>query len=309
MHSRFLPVLPVIVLLGACGGGGGNGAVRPAAFTAFSNVTPGQTVTPRGISQTQNVILNPSGTVTAQSLNAPDSASSSVRFTYAPGGVLTLTGIGINTPQSSVNWVDGRAGQAVFCGSRFCSATTLPNGSAGVTINPTGSVGWNYQTFGYWLSDSGVTASVAGAISVGNATSANSIPLSGMATYSGVSGRLYVNPAGDLMEHAATLSAAVNFGARTVDFSTTGTTIRPWNSGAVPTPQTQLDISGQLTYAAGTNRFSGPLTTGPVTLPTMTGSATGQFYGPTAQEMGGTFALTSTTSPVESMTGGFGARR
>jgi hypothetical protein len=46
-------------------------------------------------------------------------------------------------------------------------------------------------------------------------------------------------------------------------------------------------MTGTLTYSAGANQFTGNVaTTGG-----LTGTATGRFYGPTAQEIGGTFGI------------------
>lgn len=276
--------------------------MRPVAFTSFSNVAPGQIVTADGMSQTESMTQNSSGVVTLTTVNPPDSSTSSAKFTYGAGLPLTLTGLDFYTPQSNVTWRDGRGSQTLSCGSQTCSAAG--DGAAGVTINALGNVAWNYQTFGYWLADVGVTAKVAGAISIGYPTPVGSLPGSGTATYTGLSGGLYVNSSGSLMEHAATMSAVVDFGpARTVDFSTTGTTTRPWRSSAAPIPASQLDImTSQLTYAAGTNRFSGTVTTS-----TMTGTAVGRFYGPAAREIGGTYSLTN--GLIESMIGGFGGKR
>jgi hypothetical protein len=164
-------------------------------------------------------------------------------------------------------------------------------------------VAWNYQTFGYWLTDGSTTANVAGAISFGNPTSPGNVPIAGTATYTGLSGGSYVDAAGNLSQQTATMSAGVDFGARTINFSTTGSAIRPWGSTAAPTAAPQLNMSGPtLTYAAGTNQFSGNVSTSG-----MNGTATGRFYGPAANEIGGTYTLTN--GAIESMTGAFGGKR
>jgi hypothetical protein len=64
-----------------------------------------------------------------------------------------------------------------------------------------------------------------------------------------------------------------------------------------------LRMTGTLNYASGSNQFSGAISTDGG----MTGSATGRFYGPAAQEIGGTF---SATGPgVQSYGGAFGGAR
>ena len=60
-------------------------------------------------------------------------------------------------------------------------------------------------------------------------------------------------------------------------------------------------MTGTLTYEAGSNQFTGPVeTTGG-----MEGTATGLFFGPAAQEIGGTFATRG--EGVEAYIGAFGA--
>lgn len=311
MQGRFLSLIPLALTLCACGDSGdGEANPTPVAFTSFANVQPGQAVTMNGQSQTQFVTQNPSsGVVTQQAMNLPDPNGVSATLTYAPVSPLLLTGIQFLTPRVGTVWNNGSGGQAVTCGSQFCSASG--DGAVGVLVNALGSLAWNFQTFGYWLTVTGQPANIAANISAGNPAPISGIPVSGNATYSGVSGGLYISPAGSLEEHKAVMSAVVNFDpvARTVDFSTTVTTTRAWNSGATAVLETALNISGQLTYAAGTNRFTGQVNMGPVGTPTLSGFATGVFYGPNAEEMGGTFFLTSNFGAIESITGSFGGKR
>jgi hypothetical protein len=67
-----------------------------------------------------------------------------------------------------------------------------------------------------------------------------------------------------------------------------------------------LDITGTLTYNAGSNQFTS-LT--PITAPrnSLSGNATGRFYSPTAQEMGGVYSLTGQNGSA--LVGAFGARQ
>jgi hypothetical protein len=301
MQIRLTVGYSILALLCACGGGGGSGATRPVAFTSFADIKPGQTVMASGMSQTENITQNMSGVVTATSMDSPDSNASSARFVYGTASPLTQTGLDINFPQVSLSWRDGRGAQTVSCGLQTCNAAG--GGASAVQVNALGSAAWNYQTFGYWLVDTGLPANIIGAISVGNPTAASNIPTSGTATYNGLSGGLYVDAAGNLSQQTAAMTAAVNFTTRTVNFSTTNSAIRPWGSNVGMTAAPTLDMSAPaLTYAAGTNQFSGPVTTAG-----MTGTAVGRFYGPAAQEIGGTYSLTN--GAIQSMIGGFGGKR
>ena len=62
-----------------------------------------------------------------------------------------------------------------------------------------------------------------------------------------------------------------------------------------------LNMQGTLTYAAGSNDFSGSVSSSG-----LNGNAKGRFYGPAANEAGGTFALTG--SGVQAYIGAFGAK-
>jgi len=66
---------------------------------------------------------------------------------------------------------------------------------------------------------------------------------------------------------------------------------------------TALDLTGSLSYNAGSNQFTGNVNN---TGSTLTGTATGRFYGPAAQEIGGTFGLTGSAGYYG---GGFGAKK
>jgi hypothetical protein len=217
-----------------------------------------------------------------------------------------LTGFQFATPRSNVAWLDGRGNQHVSCGSQSCSGTG--DGANGVLLNPTGGFLGNFQFFGYWVTASGL-ANVIGNISAGRSTPTSSIPVSGaLLTYNGTSGGIYISPAGALQEHGAALTVTFNPSGPTINFSTTGTSVRAWNSAGVSSPA-NLDINGQVTYSTGTGRFSGTVTIGPSGAPDMTGTMNGAFYGPNVDEIGGTFQLTSSFGAIESISGSFGGAR
>jgi hypothetical protein len=93
-----------------------------------------------------------------------------------------------------------------------------------------------------------------------------------------------------------------------VSFSTSGSTAASTATGAALANPSILNIGGVLTYAGGANDFSGPVSSFHVTgsSPTLSGSARGQFYGPSANEIGGTFALKGVG--LEGYLGAFGAK-
>jgi hypothetical protein len=175
--------------------------------------------------------------------------------------------------------------------------------------NPT--LAWNYQSFGYWLTFPSASSALAGAISFGNVTPMAGIPTSGTATYTGLSSGGYVDQTGAVFVHAAQMQSTVDFGARSVAFSTSNTTISPLNT-ATPTAFPALNLTGNLTITSGVNQFTGAVTApGGGGTPAMAGTATGRFYGPNAQEIGGVFSLKDATNPgtsPQTMLGGFGGK-
>jgi hypothetical protein len=63
-------------------------------------------------------------------------------------------------------------------------------------------------------------------------------------------------------------------------------------------------MSGTLTYSSGANQFSGAISTAGSA---MTGTAVGTFYGPSANEIGGTFGVTGSSG--QGMIGAFGGKQ
>ncbi|MEW6563079.1 MAG: hypothetical protein AB1400_07600 [Pseudomonadota bacterium] len=178
-------------------------------------------------------------------------------------------------------------------------------------LNPAGYV---YQTFGSWFAQQPGSFTEA-YFSAGVVSNPATLPVAGTASYSGAAGGTWVNAATrDLHDTVATMNATADFGARTVAFSTTGTTSLSVNApaGAAPTANPGLNLNGTLSYAAGNSTFTGTVST----VSGMTGNATGRFYGPgivsaTANqvlgappEIGGTFAVM--TPGVGAMQGAFG---
>lgn len=158
--------------------------------------------------------------------------------------------------------------------------------------------GWNYQSFGVWNQTNVVQAS-----SFGAATPGSAIPATGAATFTGKLAGIYVSPTGQRSSAAADVTVNANFTTRSMDFASTATVLTRdlANGSAAP----QLNLSGTLNYQRPYNSFAGTLTSAGGTL---SGATSGRFYGPAAQELGGAFALKSTTS-AEAFVGGYGAKR
>lgn len=302
MNIRFAPAFLIAgTALTACSGSGGNSAMNPVAFTSFSAVQNGQPVTANGISQTVSSVGTPT------TLNPVDTANSTAQ--------LTFSGIGSGAPAISAFSFSTPTSSASFPSTTPIDCTTVPGECSASNINSIGkvinaldsSVGWNYQSFGYWLVNLSFTSAIAGAISFGSPTPAAAIPTTSGAVYNGRSGGVYVDPTGLAFTYSGGMSSQVNFATRQIMFSVVPTTISPVSGGIAPSVSA-LGVSGTLSYLPGSNQFSGPVTAPGVTLGGLNGTATGNFYGPTAQELGGVFSLNNSSSR-EAMVGGFGGKR
>jgi hypothetical protein len=293
-------------VLAGCGGGGGGGGMPIQPFTAWSAVQPSSRVNAGGMSQSVSATytVQPSGDLLVTLLgtaSAVDTSNSSVTYTFDP--TRNLNGIQLTTPSTSASWSSATlGGSSVGCSMGVCLGTNASGDSAYIGIDPY-AVGWNYQTFGVWATG-GSTSGTVGVISVGAPTPVNAIPTTGTANYTGASFGYYVNGAGNVFGYGGQMSAAADFDNRLVTFSTSNTMLSD-NSGGPPISRTDLNLQGTLSYAAGTNQFSGTVNT---TGQPLTGSASGRFYGPAYEEIGGVYTLRN-GGTLESILGGFGGKR
>jgi len=297
-------------LLAACNGNGGNN-MTPVQFSSFNAVQNGQPVTANGVSQSANVAGSSNQTV----LSVVDRTSSSGQFTYTGIGTATpvMNAFGFTAPGTNVSF----AGATVDCVSSAPLCTASNSNSTGKIVNALdSSLVWNYQTYGYWLVTTSLTTTVVGAMSFGSPTPVPGMPTSGSGAYNGRSGGAYVDPAGNLFTFSGTMNSTVNFATQAIQFNSFVSQVTPVPGGAgiAPSPAL-LNINASLSYApGGTNQFSGPVTAAGQGAG-LSGTLNGTFYGPQAQEIGGTFSLNAVppTPPnpqnKEAMVGGFGGKR
>ena len=142
--------------------------------------------------------------------------------------------------------------------------------------------------------------------------------MTGTATYEGISaGDVLYAPTvmgiaalqNALFRTESDVEAVVDFATRSINFMTTGTELSNHLSDPIGlsdtirnfTDRLDLDMTGTLTYDQGSNHFTGTVTT----VGGFTGTANGLFYGPAAEEIGGTFVIQG--GNVASYIGGFGA--
>jgi len=310
-QQQVLAMSIISMLLSACGGGGGGGGTVPTtptippppSFTSWSAVKANSTVVVPGMSQEVTWTGVPTtGPVTGIGTpTAVDTAASSFTETLNSSGAITK--VVITSPTGSVTF-DTAAGATI--GSLAIDPTiNAAVNSAGTSIalaaDPLDQ-GWDYQSFGVWETGRGTGSGSAGVMSVGAPTTGAAIPTFGTATFTGKMGGIYVDAAGNDFVAASALTVNADFAARTLGVSSTGTVKSPDLS--TTSPASNLNLTGTLTYAAGTNSFAGTVSNGG----TLTGTSSGRFYGPSAQELGGIFFLKA-GSGVETYAGAYGAKR
>ncbi len=308
-----------------------NGTVTPSA-TIFT--PPNSTGTWSAVVQSMDYTFDPAAAATNQmrattvSVKPVDTATGSFSVTT---GVASLADPATGQTTSITNIVGGIASllstgtgsvlsQSTFAGLPAALLVNNATASASGYVLPYSAVlntaGYAYQTFGAWITVNPATAVFsenyfsAGAVSVPGV-----LPVAGTASYTGkAAGSLVVASTRDISDTVASMIATADFAARTVSFATTGTTSLSNNAplGTLPSANSGLDLSGTLSYLAGSNTFTGAVST----VNGMNGNATGHFYGPgiiaptanqvlgSPPEIGGTFAVM--TPGVSAMQGAFG---
>ena len=299
LNVAFIVSLGAIALV-ACGGGSSSTAtttadtpVTPAvaSFTSWSATTANIPVAMTNGSSSSIDLLG--------SISQADS-NGSATFTRDASNNFTL----INPSASSGNSAVFSAALGDTLQSSFSSANTTTLNKSQTTIglfaNPF-TYSFDYQTYGTWGPYGNATGS-SFALSDGTASAASVIPATGSLTYTGGSTGYYVDPNKFSYITNANMVFISTFDNRTLNFSTSNTVIQGGPNGNLNS-NPALQLTGVLTYVAGTNNFTGTVTT----TSGMTGTMIGKFYGPGLNEVGGTYAAYA--AGIGTMVGSFGGKR
>jgi hypothetical protein len=302
--SKKLMILSAPLVLAACGGGGGGGGAGSsstlAPFVKWSSVAAGSTYVISGDSMQGTYTWN-SGTdrITAITRGAQQTGATFTE-TFNSNGI--VQSVRIQTASGTdISFARGTDTFGVLLINNDINAVISADQTRYALAPEPTRMGWEYQSFGIWVTGAGTGSGTYGAASVGVATAGSSVPTTGTATFTGYTGGRAVANDGSYVFTSSNMSAVTNFATRSIAFTTsnTATTADLLRQSSV----SSLNMSGTLTYSAGSNQFTGNVsTTGG-----MTGTATGRFYGPTAQEIGGTFGVTG--AGVLTYGGAFGGKR
>ena len=194
----------------------------------------------------------------------------------------------VGTSDASTGYVRGDFAYELDPAATVTSVQVAPAAAA---------LGHQYQSFGVWNERVDAFRGQITVWSQGQPTPAQGIPASGSATFEGRLSGAYVSANGVGGTAASDLKVSADFGARSLGFASSGTTV---NGVAAP----NLDLRGTLSYAPGQGRFAGSVANASGSL---RGSTNGQFYGPRAEELGGMFAAAG--AGAERFVGAYGAKR
>ncbi len=306
MRYKLALGLALPIVLTACGGGGGSSSTL-APFVKFSSIAVPGSVRINGSSQEATYTFN-TGTQRVTSVSGATPFTSGATYDATYNSSSNLTKVVFNSAVGTNVTID------TSLGGVFGILAAFPNIAFGVTANDQNyaliareaAFGWDYQSFGVWTTGGGTGSGTVGAATVGAETAGSAIPVSSTGSYVGVSGGRYVDSSGVPFFTASDMTATANFGTRSIAFSTSNTVTSTDLTSA--TANSNLNMSGTLSYSAGVNQFTGSVTSvgGGPSNAAMSGTATGKFYGPTAQEIGGTFGLSNGSTAY---LGGFGGKR
>lgn len=275
------------------------------AFSQWSAIQPGNTVQATGFSVQRTYVTDKDGNY--QIVGGWNQAATGATYTsvYDSAGNVSL--ITINASTGYTFTFDKSQGDTIVNSSGLVGSYFVATNAAGTNMGLFANApanGWDYQSFGVWVTGQGLGAGTVGAVSYGNPTT--TLPTVGTASFNGLYTGVVVLGPNTAGYATGTMNAAVDFGAQTVGLSTANTVVTnslvTKNITSV-TAAPQLNIAGVLTFNGINTQFSGAI----VNNAGWSGNAQGQLYGPNAQEIGGTFAITGTG--VQTMTAAFGGKR
>ncbi|HFC8465752.1 TPA: transferrin-binding protein-like solute binding protein [Neisseria subflava] len=174
-----------------------------------------------------------------------------------------------------------------------------------IVLHDPSAAGWTYQTFAhYTVPDKTPHKGYQGYQSLGDETAFATLPDKGTATYQGIS-TAYVVIDNKNRQLTSNVMAIVDFGLKGVRFETSNSHFHTLeHDKRVSTVAENYNFKGTASWKKG-NLFSGQVSTADNKL---SGNLNGKFFGPKAEEIGGTYGLKNQDA-TEHLIGGYGAKR
>jgi len=297
--------------LTACGGGGGSSSppkIAAPQLTTNPNAipvswqSPGTTVT--YAVDSSSVAIATSG-LSAPNISSAGNASGVGQVTITTDASGNLSTVAFNIPTPTTPFVQTYTAANLqslpsFSLSVLANAISAilntPNSSGFIALGPK-TVGLNYSAYGLWAQNSGGSG-LFGAVGIGSQTPAASMPQTGTATYNGQTvGAAALNDGSGSAALAGNIQLTANFAAKTVSTNISGVQVQDLSTAAVTAIPT--NFAGNATIV--NNHYTGSLSGGQ-----LSGTSTGTFYGPAAQETAGTWQMTGGGMTA---IGSYGAKR
>lgn len=269
--TRIYLLIPFLLLgLTACGGGGGSSAVRPDGSGGSTNTLPLSSGVARldgGSASGVTYSIAIGGTETDISLSPTIDGSVIAPINY------TAANASINDPvlkqfAFSKTGADGKTYQLAILGTRSATAALA------------------YARYGYWARkpSASATPDIIAAFGTGSETPLAGVPTGGQATYTGLSVGQFVDKGIDAStDYAATVSLTVNFATKALSGTISNFTGISSTSGA---------LAAAVTGTVSGSRLSGTMVATDAATTLGSGTMSGKFYGPAAEEMAGTYGIT-----------------
>ncbi|WP_058240310.1 transferrin-binding protein-like solute binding protein [Shimia marina] len=264
--------------LSACGGGGSSSDATP--FTEISDLPDSGSVALQGEAVTMNYRRNTvTGRLTFEDPSRP--TDSTLTATFRNGEQVATRA----TAGSSGFNIDTRDDGTSSVSQHIAVLSSSSDRSVAIFANPE-TAGLDHTSYGTWLDGDTNTRGSVAAGSYGSRTAAADVPTSGTATYNGKGVGMATVGDGDLYgtEFDVTLSTT-DF--NTVAISSNNTLATNLIDGGT-SRLSSLDFNGTGTITD--SGFNANLTSG-----SGTGSTQGNFFGPNAEEVGGTFSVSGST--------------
>lgn len=272
--KRSLPACALLSLLAACGGGSGGtgdaiGEVQP--FTSFGDISSNETVVLEGTTRTTSISPRSGGVIAFGAIEANDDASANVRYRNNLLSRLAVRGSG-----ADITIDEDNGGEFTHSGIAISGESGSGSSQVVVLVDPD-AAGLDYQTFAYWAKAGSSPGMGVG--SFGARTGAANMPSGTTATYSGDSIGYVDGATGDYITEA-NVAATTDFRDVTVVSANT----RVFDALTGIYLGTAGDLDFVTTGAIDQDRFAATIRE-----PDLNGRLDGRFYGPGAEELGGTF--------------------
>lgn len=280
----------VLILVGGCAG-------KKSSPSSNGEFSTWGTVNPNVIAHFSNgnsTVVSASGTISQTNANV------NANILFDSG--YNISFVTLNQNATNLVTYAASAGDTIVkdaSGSNFYF-TNQRSTSIGILGNPY-HWGYQYQTYGAWGAWGNVGVG-GNAVSIGALSPSSGIPTSGSAVFTGGANGYLISGQNSYLT-SSNMTATVNFATQSVVFSTSGTTAIGRIGGAV-VDAAGSNLTGSMSYVSGRNLMTGSVTSSNG----MSGNIIANFYGPAANEIGGTFGLTQSTTG-SSLVGGFGGKR